>query len=116
LRLLNLLGDQEVCVCYLVEVLRETQPNVSRHLAVLRKARLIEARREGKWMHYRIANPKDKQLGKLLTDIRTWLPMDSEMRKERSRLVKYGCGRSVPEQLRAAPRPIRLTHLEAHRL
>ncbi|HVF50049.1 MAG TPA: metalloregulator ArsR/SmtB family transcription factor, partial [Pyrinomonadaceae bacterium] len=54
LRLLNLLGGDEVCVCYFVEVLRTNQPKISRHLAYLRRAGVVTARREGKWMHYRI--------------------------------------------------------------
>ena len=54
LRLLNLMGGREVCVCYFVEILRQGQPKISRHLAYLRKAGLVAARREGKWMHYRI--------------------------------------------------------------
>src|SRR6266851_23179 len=57
LRLLNLMGDQEVCVCYFVEVLGQSQPKISRHLAYLRSAGLVEARRDGKWMHYRLVMP-----------------------------------------------------------
>ena len=55
LRILNLLIEGEVCVCDLCSILGEIQPKVSRHLAYLRRAGLVEARREGKWMHYRIA-------------------------------------------------------------
>ncbi len=57
LRLLNLMGDQEICVCYFVEILAQGQPKISRHLAYLRSAGIVEARREGKWMHYRIVMP-----------------------------------------------------------
>jgi ArsR family transcriptional regulator, arsenate/arsenite/antimonite-responsive transcriptional repressor len=55
LRILNMLRDGEICVCDLVAVLEVPQPKVSRHLAYLRKARLVTARREGLWMHYRLA-------------------------------------------------------------
>lgn len=55
LRILNLLRDGEVCVCELVRVLKAPQPKVSRHLAHLRKAGLVLARRDGPWMHYRLA-------------------------------------------------------------
>jgi len=58
LRLLNLMGDQELCVCYFVEILKQAQPKISRHLAYLRRAGVVEARREGKWMHYRITPPR----------------------------------------------------------
>ena len=54
LRLLNLMGEDEVCVCFFVEVLGEPQPKISRHLAYLRQAGVVAARREGKWMNYRI--------------------------------------------------------------
>src|ERR1700759_5278701 len=58
LRLLNLMGDQEICVCYLVEILGSPQPKISRHLAYLRRAGIVRARREGKWMHYQIVVPR----------------------------------------------------------
>ena len=47
LRLLNLMGEQEVCVCYFVEILGGPQPKISRHLAYLRSARIVEARGKG---------------------------------------------------------------------
>lgn len=57
LRLLNLMSDQEICVCYFVEILDQLQPKISRHLAYLRSARMVAARRDGKWMHYRMVMP-----------------------------------------------------------
>ncbi len=58
LRLLNLLSDdREVCVCYLHGALELPQPTVSRHLAYLRKAGLVVGRKEGLWVHYRLAKP-----------------------------------------------------------
>src|ERR1700727_1353337 len=54
LRLLCLIEGGEVCVCHLQGVLKTTQPKISRHLAYLRKAGLVEARRDGKWSHYRL--------------------------------------------------------------
>src|SRR5215471_14154149 len=57
LRLLNLMSEQEVCVCYFTEVIRAPQPKISRHLAYLRKAGIVAARRDGKWMHYKIVLP-----------------------------------------------------------
>src|SRR5688572_14425810 len=55
LRILSLLGDGEICVCHLHASLDVPQPTASRHLAYLRKAGLVEARRDGIWMHYRVA-------------------------------------------------------------
>ncbi len=55
LRILALLRGGEVCVCHIQGGLRLPQPTISRHLAYLRKSCLVEARREGVWMHYRLA-------------------------------------------------------------
>ena len=57
LRILSLLAHGEVCVCHIHGGLRLPQPTISRHLAYLRRAGLVEARREGVWMHYRLVTP-----------------------------------------------------------
>ncbi|MGC8561242.1 MAG: ArsR/SmtB family transcription factor [Phycisphaerae bacterium] len=57
LRILNLLSGGELCVCDIVRVLDMSQPKVSRHLAYLRRSGLVLARRQGLWMHYRLAAP-----------------------------------------------------------
>ena len=59
LRLINLIAEQEICVCYFVEVIDAPQPKISRHLAYLRRLGIVAVRREGKWMHYRLAMPTD---------------------------------------------------------
>src|SRR4051812_44356536 len=59
LRILTLLGDDEVCVCHIHDTLRLPQPTVSRHLAYLRRTRLVDARRDGVWIHYRVAESLD---------------------------------------------------------
>ncbi len=55
LRILSLLVEGEVCVCEIHDTLRLPQPTVSRHLAYLRRSGLVESRREGTWVHYRMA-------------------------------------------------------------
>lgn len=70
LRILALLGGGEVCVCDLHDTLKLPQPTVSRHLAYLRKSGLVDARREGVWIHYRLATLDDIVL-RTLTDIVT---------------------------------------------
>jgi ArsR family transcriptional regulator, arsenate/arsenite/antimonite-responsive transcriptional repressor len=55
LRILALLGNNEVCVCHLHDTLGVPQPTVSRHLAYLRRTGLVSARRDGVWMHYRVS-------------------------------------------------------------
>lgn len=109
LRLLNLMGEDEVCVCFFVEILDELQPKISRHLAYLRRAGLVEARREGKWMHYRVAKPADPQAARVLKDVMAWLREDREMRRDRERLVKVCCAPSPRVQLQGVPRPTSLT-------
>ena len=52
------MNGKEVCVCYFVEILGQSQPKISRHLAYLRRAGIVAARREGKWMHYKIVVPR----------------------------------------------------------
>ena len=53
LKLLSRIGGEEVCVCDLQAFVKRDQPTVSRHLAMLRKCGLVEARKEGRWSHYR---------------------------------------------------------------
>src|SRR3954466_7178010 len=62
LRILGLLLTGEVCVCHIHETLRISQPKASRHLAYLRRAGLVAVRREGLWMHYRLADLPDPVL------------------------------------------------------
>src|SRR3954469_3737731 len=59
LRILGLLLTGEVCVCHIYESLRIAQPKASRHLAYLRRAGLVRTRRDGLWVHYRLAELPD---------------------------------------------------------
>jgi ArsR family transcriptional regulator len=105
LRLISLMGDDEVCVCFFVEVLKTHQPKISRHLAYLRKAGIVAARREGKWMHYRLVEPSDERAARVFTEVRAWLREDREMRRDRERLVKVCCAPQPPVAIQGAPRP-----------
>ena len=105
LRLINLIGDEEVCVCFFVEVLKTNQPKISRHLAYLRRAGLVSTRREGKWMHYRVVEPPDPHAARIFREVRTWLANDATMQRDRSRLMKICCAPRLPMQLQRAPRP-----------
>ena len=105
LRLLNLMGDREVCVCYFVEILELPQPTISRHLAFLRRSGLVRARRQGKWMHYRMVPPANPSACALVRDALAWLAEDKQMQRDRSRLTRASC---VPQKfvlLRTAPVP-----------
>lgn len=109
LRLINLMGDDEVCVCFFVEVLKTNQPKISRHLAYLRRAGVAAARREGKWMHYRIVTPPDAHAARVFNEVRAWLAGEREMQQDRARFVKVCCAPQPPVHLRAAPRPASLS-------
>ncbi len=106
LRLLNLMGDDEICVCFFVEILNMPQPKVSRHLAYLRNAGIVVARREGKWIHYRMTFPKDEHALRVLNEVRNWSITDQEMQRDRQRLVKVCCAPQLPVTLQGAPRPV----------
>lgn len=105
LRLLNLMADGEVCVCFFVEALKTNQPKISRHLAYLRRAGVVKARREGKWVHYQRADPPDPHAARIFREICKWLDRDVEMQRDRQRLVKVCCAPRAPLRLKAAPRP-----------
>lgn len=105
LRLLNLMGDRETCVCYFVEVLGLPQPKISRHLAYLRRAGIVTARREGKWMHYRIVMPEHIGAAKVLLDTLEALKDEREMQADLTRLMKACCSVRKAAALEGAPVP-----------
>ena len=109
LRLLNLMSEGEVCVCFFVEILGTNQPKISRHLAYLRRAGIVAARRDGKWMHYRINTPSDQYATQLLADTQAWFAQDKEMQRDRERLRKVCCAPQLPIQLQGAPKPVSLS-------
>ena len=106
LRLLNLMGEQEICVCYFVEILERAQPKISRHLAYLRRAGIVEARRDGKWMHYRIVMPPNIGASQVLRQTLTWLKEERAMQADRARLSKACCSPATFAALQGAPLPI----------
>ena len=105
LRLLNLMGADEVCVCFFVEVLGTNQPKISRHLAYLRRAGVVAARRDGKWMHYRITHPADPHAARVFTEALAWLGEEREMQQDRARFAHLCCAPQPPVSLQGAPRP-----------
>jgi ArsR family transcriptional regulator, arsenate/arsenite/antimonite-responsive transcriptional repressor len=106
LRLLNLMGDQEICVCYFVEILNQPQPKISRHLAYLRSAGIVATRRDGKWMHYRIVMPPHIGATQILQQTLGWLKEDRAMQADRARLTKACCTPTKYVALQGAPLPI----------
>jgi len=108
LRLLNLMDGREVCVCYFVEILGQSQPKISRHLAYLRRAGVVEARREGKWMHYRIVVPSDIGAARILGETIAVLRGEKAMQIDLARLGKACCVPPKVPALEGAPLPIRV--------
>jgi ArsR family transcriptional regulator len=90
LRLLSLMKNREVCVCYLQEVLKTNQPKISRHLAYLKKAGLVEARRDGKWVHYRLKK-LDGDTQKILSQTLHHLGQEAQFKKDSQRLKQVTC-------------------------
>jgi ArsR family transcriptional regulator len=105
LRLISLMGDSELCVCFLVEILKTSQPKISRHLAYMRRAKIVTARREGKWMHYRLTDPPDEHAARIFREVRASLAEHPELQRDREKLVSVCCAAQLPLQLRGAPRP-----------
>lgn len=91
IRLINLLGDDEVCVCFLVEVLNTNQPKISRHLAYLRRVGIVTARRQGTWMYYRLVKPSDPHAALMLAELRAWCAENPEMQRDWAHLSKVCC-------------------------
>ena len=92
LRILGLLLTGEVCVCDLHDTLKISQPKASRHLAYLRRAGLVTARREGAWMHYSIAAMADPLIDAIRQAVVHTLTHVESVRKDADRLAKRtGC-------------------------
>lgn len=108
LRLLNLMADQEMCVCYFIEVLKAPQPKISRHLAYLRRAGIVSARRDGKWMHYKLQFPQDPHASSILRTTIDALRQDQVIQQDWERLNRACCGPKSLVQLLGAPVPTKL--------
>jgi|SRR6202140_2801978 len=108
LRLISLIGDSEVCVCFFVAILKISQPKISRHLAYLRRAGIVRARREGKWMHYSLTEPQDEHAARIFREVRASLAEHPEFQRDREKLLQVCCAPTLPVQLRRAPRPMDL--------
>lgn len=103
LRILGLLLTGEVCVCHIHESLKIPQPKASRHLAYLRKTGLVESRREGLWVHYRMAALADPVLVAISDAVRHALTHVDVVRKDADRLEKRtGCCLPAPGALAAS--------------
>ena len=88
IRILALLTAGEICVCHIYESLRLPQSLVSRHLAYLRRSGLVEARKEGLWVYYRVAEPRDEVTATLLDAVYHCVGHLSTVARDAKRLEK----------------------------
>lgn len=102
LRILGLLLTGEVCVCDIYESLKIPQPKASRHLAYLKRAGLVETRRQGLWVYYRLAAPSDEVLQTLVSAVTHCLKHLAVVGRDHDRL-KRKTGAARPLDLRAVP-------------
>jgi ArsR family transcriptional regulator len=92
LRILGLLLTGEVCVCHIHESLKIPQPKASRHLGYLRRAGLVETRRDGLWIHYRLAVGSEPILRIVQQAVAQALRHVETVQKDAERLeVRTGC-------------------------
>jgi ArsR family transcriptional regulator len=104
LRILGLLLTGEVCVCHIHESLKIPQPKASRHLAYLRRSGLVETRREGLWIHYRLAKLPDPILGAIGDAVRHALSHLDIVHRDAERLHKRtGCCVPAPGDVSTVP-------------
>lgn len=100
LRLLNLMRDGEVCTCFFADTLATNDPKISRHLSYLKRAGLVQGRRDGKWTHYSIVEPKDEAAREVFNATMKMLEDDKAMQADRKRLVNVCCAPTAPVQIR----------------
>ncbi|MGI8786505.1 MAG: ArsR/SmtB family transcription factor [Pyrinomonadaceae bacterium] len=104
-RLLNLMREHEICVCYFTEVLEVGQSKISRHLAYLRNAEIVTARREGKWIYYRIVEPEDFYARQILQETLNWLKSQERMQRDYDKLTLVCAMPNAPITISRAPKP-----------
>ncbi|MCS6873226.1 MAG: metalloregulator ArsR/SmtB family transcription factor [Pyrinomonadaceae bacterium] len=82
LRILNLLSYGEACINLICETLKQPQPKISRHISVLKEAKLVRGRRDGKWIHYRLVKPENPYFAEILKNILSWLSQQDELKHD----------------------------------
>jgi ArsR family transcriptional regulator, arsenate/arsenite/antimonite-responsive transcriptional repressor len=90
-RIVALLSHGELCVCHLERALELSQPNASRHLGILRAAGLVEARRDGTWVYYRLAEQDHATVGEIVATLARSFGAERAIRADHTRLRK-ACG------------------------
>lgn len=90
-RIVALLAHGELCVCHVEKALDLSQPNVSRHLGILRMAGIVDARRDGTWVYYRLAEQENVAVQELLATLTKTFSAERAIRADHAKLRK-SCG------------------------
>lgn len=86
-RILLALGSRELCVCQIVELLELAPSTVSKHISILKQARLVDSRKQGRWIYYRLADTDVPDEAREAADLGARLLCnDPQIRKDRERL------------------------------
>jgi ArsR family transcriptional regulator len=94
LRIVALLAHGELCVCHVQDALDLSQPNASRQLGILRSAGVVDSRRDGNWIYYRLAEQDDEDRKRLLRSVVAGFVRQEVLRRDVARLLKIsGPGR-----------------------
>jgi ArsR family transcriptional regulator len=94
-KILKMLGAKELCVCELRQLLGLAQPTVSKHLKILEEAGLVDYRKEGSWIIYRLSGGEDSEYARvMLANLRGWLDDEPQIRELVARLPQINRERS----------------------
>lgn len=91
MRILCALMDQELCVCQIIEMLGLAPSTVSKHLSILRQARLLEDRKEGRWMYYRHPDAPNMLVKQVYQLLESSLSADARMQADKACVEKILC-------------------------
>ncbi len=87
-RLLMCLAEGELCVCQINELFELAPSTISKHLSILKEAGLIESRKEGRWIHYRVCQDADEAVEGILKMSKKCLKNDEKIGKDKQKLQK----------------------------
>jgi ArsR family transcriptional regulator, arsenate/arsenite/antimonite-responsive transcriptional repressor len=90
-RMVALLSHGELCVCHIEKALELSQPNVSRHLGILRMAGVVDARRDGTWVYYTLAEQEHEAVQEMLAALTKTFGAERTIRADHAKLRK-SCG------------------------
>ncbi len=91
IRIVALLSHGELCVCHLESALGISQPNCSRHLGILKAAGIVDSRRDGTWVYYRITEQEHESVKSVLDVLAKTFGAERALRADHARLKK-SCG------------------------